>query len=920
DIGALIWVDGDSSLINGLGVNSDTIGIWVDGNFNTFTTLYAGVNLDGMTVSEETNAVGIYLDGDNNWVGDTMPGKGNVISGNKQMGVYVNGQENVILNNYIGLGVDGITPLPNLGDGINIGTGGTKTLIGNDNDSSSSSFGNYISANGLRGIFNEAKEVEIYKNKIGVDINGGAKPNGSVTASSGILIQLSASSTAIVENEIANHAQPGITVRTADSVGIFLNSIYNNGTEGIQFINSPQNGFNNTASITSYDTLDGKIEGTVPGLSGTGYVLQFFADNGNQGQEFLDTVSVNADGSFSVTLMPEKRDVANMLTSITAMTVEFATSRTSQFSAPFCIANLVSSAGEDRFIACQGSSVQLNAELAVGGVWNDVTEYFPQEQPSLTINNTDPVTTVSGFVKDTTYLEWEATTGACTTRDTVAIIVTPSMAIEDELFVSSSDLGLTPFTVFPLLNDILPANNTFKLTVSTPLPLRSSLTINSDNIVYTPPATFPESGLDTIYYSIVDTGDFCTPSAIGHVIIKLQSGPITANDDDTTFSLNDDCLYEVAILDNDINNVDINEVVLTITNQPENGTAYLDNNLLYYSVPSGLKPADSLAYSLTYTDSVTTHVDTAIVRINFTIPEEAINAVNDVLDSTYFVKGKLVINPLLNDEYDASQPIRISIIQSSSNAKTTVNAEDSTISINILPLYYEKDSIQYRLSYGCTNQRSSTAWIVFQVGNNAPIARDANVAFESLELSLDITRLVSDKDNNIAGIDTIRGPKVDSLVRVRVLRKQGIIRIKYESIGRSSFQDSVYYKVCDDGNLCDSAWVYYTVNAEVPIIYNAISPNDVKDGYNDMMRIGNIETYTYRRVQIFNRQGIPVYDEVGYNNEEEEELSRIIFEGKTANGEILNPGSYLCILKYGESENKFETISTYIVLKSSKQF
>ncbi len=80
------------------------------------------------------------------------------------------------------------------------------------------------------------------------------------------------------------------------------------------------------------------------------------------------------------------------------------------------------------------------------------------------------------------------------------------------------------------------------------------------------------------------------------------------------------------------------------------------------------------------------------------------------------------------------------------------------------------------------------------------------------------------------------------------------------------------------------------------VIYNALTPND--DGINDLFLIDRIDEYPNNKVQIFNRWGVVVYSERGYNNND------VVFRGfsdgrvTVSNSNLLPTGNYFYIIDY----------------------
>jgi hypothetical protein len=71
----------------------------------------------------ESNGIDFRVGANNNTLGGTSPDKRNLISGNDQDGINIQGPDvhhNVIINNYVGLKQNGVTPLRNSSDGIDL--------------------------------------------------------------------------------------------------------------------------------------------------------------------------------------------------------------------------------------------------------------------------------------------------------------------------------------------------------------------------------------------------------------------------------------------------------------------------------------------------------------------------------------------------------------------------------------------------------------------------------------------------------------------------------------------------------------------------------------------------------------------------------------------------------------------------------
>jgi gliding motility-associated-like protein len=116
--------------------------------------------------------------------------------------------------------------------------------------------------------------------------------------------------------------------------------------------------------------------------------------------------------------------------------------------------------------------------------------------------------------------------------------------------------------------------------------------------------------------------------------------------------------------------------------------------------------------------------------------------------------------------------------------------------------------------------------------------------------------------------------------------------------GKAAGIDKICVTACDNMGLCDSVFVILTVREKFPAlrIYNGFSPNE--DGVNDAFKIENIEYYPNHHLQIFNANGLMVFESTNYQND---------WKG-TWNGSLLAIGTYYYILQDGAGK----TLNGYI--------
>jgi hypothetical protein len=120
-----------SSTVRGLAiVNFTNNGIWLNAcNNNTIQANYLGVDANGTTAKPNTRGL-LLTNSSNNLIGGATATTRNVISGNGTNGIEINGDTNLIQGNFIGTNAAGTAALPNE-DGVLIANGtSTNNVIG----------------------------------------------------------------------------------------------------------------------------------------------------------------------------------------------------------------------------------------------------------------------------------------------------------------------------------------------------------------------------------------------------------------------------------------------------------------------------------------------------------------------------------------------------------------------------------------------------------------------------------------------------------------------------------------------------------------------------------------------------------------------------------------------------------------------
>jgi hypothetical protein len=284
---------------DGIRVESASV-IYIEGNI-------IGVNEIGAI----PNGTGVRLEGsESTFLGGPISSAGNVISGNRGDGVVAS--RGVITSNLIGVGRDGLTPVPNQGNGITaVGDGAIQ--IGQANA------GNLIANN----------------HGFGIDVGGSA----SVAARS------------IEFNSIHGNFQAGIRVRDAARHTIRRNSIGRNGGLGIDLagdgvtLNDPGDGDGGPNQRQNYPLLTGftasgtqlSIRGTLNSAPNATFTLDFYwgldADPSGygEGETYLGTATVTTNAFGDVSFTALLSGAATSLRYVTATATD-AAGNTSEFS------------------------------------------------------------------------------------------------------------------------------------------------------------------------------------------------------------------------------------------------------------------------------------------------------------------------------------------------------------------------------------------------------------------------------------------------------------------------------------------------------------------------------------------------------------------------------------------------------------
>ncbi|HNI10155.1 MAG TPA: T9SS type A sorting domain-containing protein [bacterium] len=213
--------------------------LFINGDNNRILGNYIGVSSDGMSTHGNNHGILINGGSSGNWIGDGTGTGRNIIGGNQQYGIYLNGastsvNNTKILGNYIGIATDGLTALPNSGPGISIYNRALNTIIGNGTAEGR----NIISGNSSDGILltdnnGHIEGTSILGNYIGTDVTGSV---GVGNNNHGIFFNtLTGEGASIVNNTIGDGTAGGrnvISGNAGSGINFYYYQVHDNTIKG----------------------------------------------------------------------------------------------------------------------------------------------------------------------------------------------------------------------------------------------------------------------------------------------------------------------------------------------------------------------------------------------------------------------------------------------------------------------------------------------------------------------------------------------------------------------------------------------------------------------------------------------------------------------------------------------------------------
>jgi len=188
-----------------------TVGFWISSDNNVIKGLQI-LNFPASSIRIQN--AGYNVIGGNNTVGTGPTGEGNVLSGNGNKGVYIDGSgavSNTVVGNYIGVDAVGSHVVPTESQGVGVLEGADYTTIGG----TTQGLGNIIGGSNHSGILLWSDHNRVVGNLIGLDATGTFTLPNSV---SGIHISNAAAYNVIEDNVISGNDGPAVYISDSGTV------------------------------------------------------------------------------------------------------------------------------------------------------------------------------------------------------------------------------------------------------------------------------------------------------------------------------------------------------------------------------------------------------------------------------------------------------------------------------------------------------------------------------------------------------------------------------------------------------------------------------------------------------------------------------------------------------------------------------
>lgn len=245
---------------------------------------YVGVDVTGtIRIPNAASGILLYNNAQSNAIGGSVPGAGNLVSGNANQGIAIfdpGTTSNLVAGNFVGVAADGTTAISNNWSGVEFGNGAQFNFVGGGAGAR-----NTISGNGNYGVLIASANTSfnvVQGNSIGVNSTSmSAVPNSfsGVSIFQGAQSNLIGGTIAGNANIIANNLNDGVQLFDSDTIGNTVrgNSIFSNSGAGLVLYNNANNIAPAPVLASAIVSTNTTIRGSLSGSASTIYHLDFYA-------------------------------------------------------------------------------------------------------------------------------------------------------------------------------------------------------------------------------------------------------------------------------------------------------------------------------------------------------------------------------------------------------------------------------------------------------------------------------------------------------------------------------------------------------------------------------------------------------------------------------------------------------------------
>ena len=377
----------------------------------------------------------------------------------------------------------------------------------------------------------------------------------------------------------------------------------------------------------------------------------------------------------------------------------------------------------------------------------------------------------------------------------------------------------------------------------------TAVDVLSGIVQFTP---FPNvNGPDSFAYMVCDNGPavLCDTAWVYILVEAVNDAPVAVDDFGST-GIDTAISIDILLNDSDIDGL-IDPFSANLVSGPLNGTANYNpgTGVLTYTPNAGFSGVDSLIYSICDNGTPVPPVcDTALVVIAVGVvilPNAPPVAVNDYVALLEDESGNVAVWENDLDPEDLLDTLSITLISPPSNGSVSLSGGTAIYVPN--PNFYGLDSLAYQICDAGSPVECAIAWVIFDVlpVNDAPLALSDSVnAFAGIAVAF------SPLDNDT---DLETSPDPGSLALIAAPVNGSVVAgspagtLIYTSVAGFTGLDSMAYQVCDSGfplpALCDTAWVYFSVEWDPTINQAPLAADDLvivlEDEFTDIFPLGN---------------------------------------------------------------------------------